>query len=154
MITRNATITLREVTRETLLDVLRLDVSEVQRQYVASNAKSIAQAHFEPHAWFRAIYADDTPVGFVMLYDDPDKADYFLWRFMIDHRYQKLGFAKRALELLIAHVRTRPNATKLGVSCVPGGDASPCSFYKRMGFIPTGEVDGGEVVMSLSLSPA
>ena len=35
-------------------------------------AFSIAEAHFSPLAWFRAVYAGDTPVGFVMLSDDPD----------------------------------------------------------------------------------
>ncbi len=150
--TKDATITLREVTKETLWDILKLDVSDAQKTYVARNSESIAQAYFQPHAWFRAIYADDTPVGFVMLYDDPEKAKYFLWNFMIDQRYQKLGFGKRALKLLIVHVRTRPNATQLGVGCVPTGDASPCPFYEQMGFVPTGEVINDEVMLSLSLS--
>jgi diamine N-acetyltransferase len=151
MISKLSVITLQEISQATLLSILRLDVSDRQKNYVASNAKSIAEAYFEPKAWFRAIYADETPVGFLMLYDDPEKAEYFLWRFMIDVNYQKLGFAKRALELLIQHVKTKPNAIKLGVSCVPDGEESPCPFYIKMGFVPTGEVDDGEVVMSLAL---
>ena len=35
---------------------------------------SISEAHFWPTGWFRAIYADDTPVGFVMI-DDHYLAD-------------------------------------------------------------------------------
>jgi hypothetical protein len=34
----------------------------------------LLRRYFEPKAWFRAIYADETPVGFVMLFDDPDEA--------------------------------------------------------------------------------
>ena len=151
MITKESAISLQEITKKTLRTILKLDVSPAQKNYVASNAYSISEAYFEPYAYFRAIYADETPVGFLMLYDDSEKVEYFLWRFMIDQNYQKLGFAKRALELLIAHVKTRPNATKLGVSCVPEGEESPCPFYIKMGFIPTGEVDNGEVVMSLTL---
>lgn len=151
MITKESLVTLREITKETLRAVLKLNVSETQKNYVAPNAYSIAEAYFEPRAYFRAIYADETPVGFLMLYDDPEKAEYFLWRFMIDQEFQKLGFAKRALDLLIQHVKTRPNASKLGVSCVPDGLESPCPFYIKMGFVPTGEVDDGEVVMSLVL---
>ena len=65
---RDSTISLREITRETLRDVLRLKVAPEQEKFVATNAVSIAQAHFYPEtAWFRAIYADDTPVGFVMI---------------------------------------------------------------------------------------
>jgi diamine N-acetyltransferase len=151
VIDKASLVSLREVTKETLRSILKLDVHNTQKKYVAPNSYSIAEAYFEPKAWFRVVYADETPVGFLMLYDDPEKSEYFLWRFMIDAQYQKLGFAKRALELLIQHVKTRPNATKLGVSCVPDGEESPCPFYIKMGFVPTGEVDGGEVVMLLTL---
>ena len=61
-------ITLKEITEETLRSVLELEVSKDQKKFVAPNAVSIAQAHFSKNAWFRAIYANDTPVGFVMLY--------------------------------------------------------------------------------------
>ena len=62
------TVTLKEVTRETLRAVCKLDAGDGATQ-VAPNAVSIAEASFYDEAWFRAIYEDDTPVGFVMLYD-------------------------------------------------------------------------------------
>jgi diamine N-acetyltransferase len=152
VVTRTSTVSLREITSESLRPILRLKVFPEQEKYVASNAVSIAQAYFHrDNAWFRAIYADETPVGFLMLDDRPDEASYFLWRFMIDARYQKFGYGKRALELLINHVRTRPNAKELGVSCVPEGEGSPCPFYEKMGFVYTGEDDEGELVMKLKL---
>jgi diamine N-acetyltransferase len=149
-ITRASVVTLREVTKEDHVTVLDLRVTPEQEKFVAGNAFSVAQAYFEEKAWFRAIYADNTPVGFVMLYDDAAKCEYFLWRFMIDKRYQKFGFGKRAIELLIEHVKTRPNATELGVSCVPG-DGSSCPFYEKLGFVYTGEKDEDELVMKLQL---
>ncbi len=109
-----------------------------------------AQAHFEEKAWFRAIYAGETPVGFVMLYDDPEKTDYFLWRFMIDQSYQGRHFGERALKLLIDHVRAEPGATELLVSYVPAA-GSPEPFYRAAGFVDTGEISDGEVVMRLAL---
>jgi diamine N-acetyltransferase len=60
-VSQDARITLREVTAEDVNAILRLSVKEHQKQLVASNAVSIAQAHFRPEAWFRAIYADDIP---------------------------------------------------------------------------------------------
>jgi diamine N-acetyltransferase len=147
----DATVTLREVSKETVGSIIRLKVSPGQEQFVASNAVSIAQAYFDREtAWFRGIYADDVPVGFVMLSDDPAKEEYFLWRFMIDARYQGHGFGRRAIELLIEYVRTRPGAKALMVSCVPG-DGSPCPFYEKLGFIYTGEVDEDELVLRLDL---
>ena len=87
----NATVSLREITAATLRAVLRLEVAENQQRFVADNATSIAEAHFEPKAWFRAIYAGETPVGFVMLYLDREQPLYYLWRYMIDRRYQGHG---------------------------------------------------------------
>ena len=54
-LTPDETVTLREVTRENLHQVLQLKVKPEQEQFVANNAVSIAQAYFEPKAWFRAI---------------------------------------------------------------------------------------------------
>ena len=61
-----------------------------------------------------------------------------------------LGFGRRALESFIDHVRTRPNATELFTSYVPG-EGSPGPFYIRLGFEETGEVDDGENVVKLVL---
>lgn len=149
-LTRAAAVTLREITQDTVRDIIRLKVSPEQTRFVADNATSIAQAYFEPRAWFRAIYADETPVGFVMLYDDPDAAEYYLWRYMLDSRYQRLGFGRRALEQVIDYVRSRPNARALRTSYVPG-EGSPEMFYAGLGFVNTGEVDDGENVMHLDL---
>lgn len=153
-VTRDARVSLREVTKENLRTILKLKVHPEQEQFVAPNAVSVAQAYFDREvAWFRAIYADDTPVGFLMLYDDPHEPEYFLWRFMIDARYQKLGFGWRALELLVDYVRSRPGASWLGTSCVPE-EGGPGPFYERFGFRYTGEEDEGELVMRLELEGA
>jgi len=149
-VTADADVTLREVTGESLRHILNLKVKPEQERFVASNAVSIAQAHFEPKAWFRAIYADETPVGFLMLFDDPDAPEYYLWRYMIDSRHQRLGFGRRALQLLIDHVRARPGAKELLLSYVPD-EGSPEPFYASLGFVNTGEVHDGENVMRLVL---
>lgn len=154
---QDARVTLREVTAENVNAILRLSVKEPQKQLVASNAVSIAQAHFHPEAWFRAIYADETPVGFVMLYDShlgehlPQNDYYEVWRFMIDGRYQGKGFGRRAMELVIAHVKTRPNAKLLflGHRREPGNAGG---FYQKFGFEYTGNAEeGGDVEMRLVL---
>ncbi len=160
-VTRASQVTLREITGETLRPILKLSktLSEVQQTHVADNATSIAQAHFEPHAWFRGIYADDTPVGFIMLYIGPDDDGpaepahpivWFLWRFMIAGPYQKLGFGRRALELIFDLVRQQ-GGTELLVSCHEGPDG-PEGFYRRLGFIPNGKRYGEELGLVLALA--
>ncbi len=144
----DAVITLREVTAETVGQVCKLSdtLSDPQKKMVAPNAYSIAQAYFEKHAWFRAVYADDVPVGFVMLYDDAEKDHVYLWRFMIAGERQGRGYGRRALELVLEHARTRHNAREITASYVPmEGGAGP--FYRKLGFEPTGEMEGEEVVI-------
>ncbi len=143
-------MTLREVTAETVRAICALAVRPEQRDYVAANALSIAQAHFEPRAWFRAIYAGETPIGFVMLHDDAEKQEYFLWRLMIDAEHQGKGYARTALDLVVEHVRRRPGAREL-FSSYREGDHSPGGFYRSYGFVETGEVENGEVLIVLEL---
>jgi diamine N-acetyltransferase len=83
-----STIELREITKDSLAAVLDLAVEPEQEQYVATNARSIAEAHFEPHAWCRAVYADDIPVGFVMAYRDPPKT---FWGLALHDRCRSPG---------------------------------------------------------------
>lgn len=151
IVSPDAVVSLRPVTPENVYEVLRLKVTTEQEQFVANNARSLAEAAYNPFAWPRAIYADETAVGFVMLYDDPHKAEYFLWRLLIDHRYQRMGFGRQAIRQVIDYVAGRPNATRLGVSYVPA-EGSPQPFYAGLGFVDTGEVDEDELIMQLDLS--
>jgi diamine N-acetyltransferase len=146
----NADVTLREVTRDTLWAVLNLRVSKEQEHFVAPNAVSIAQAHYSREAWFRAIYADETPVGFVMLAQDLDKGKYFLWRFMIDAEYQKKGYGRKALQLIIERVRSMPFADELRLT-YHKAEGCPQPFYEKLGFRDTGQMLGDEYEMRLKL---
>ena len=145
-------VTLREITKENWRDIVRLKVAPHQEQFVASNAMSIAEAHFNPEvAWFRAIYAGDMPVGFLMLEDNVAQQEYFLWRFMIAEQYQGCGYGRKTLELFFAHVKTRPGAVAVETSCVPA-KGGPGPFYEKMGFVYTGkEEENGELVMRREL---
>ena len=154
-VTRESVICLREMTPDNFEEVLRLKVSPDQEKFVAPNVASIAEAHFSDQAWYRAIYADETPVGFVMLSDETlgDHENPLccgLWRLMIDQRYQRMGFGRRALELIVEHVRSQPPPRILLTSYLPG-DGSAREFYGKFGFKPTGAIDGGEIVMRYEL---
>jgi len=150
-------VTLREITAETVVAICNLSdtLSEAHQRMVAPNALSIAQAHFSEHAWFRAIYGDEAPVGFIMLYHgpghhDPEKEVYFLWRLMVAGPYQGMGFGRRGLELLIDKVKAE-GATDLLASCEQG-DGNPEGFYRTLGFVRDGTMYGHEVGLRLDLT--
>lgn len=143
-------INLREVTKENLVEILKVKTKDSQKGLVAMNAVSIAQAHYHEEAWFRGIYAGDTAVGFVMLSDKPEEPEYFLWRFMIGEEFQGKGYGAQALELLKDYVRTRPNATELMCSIIEREDG-PREFYEKQGFVSLDKYDEGELIMSCQL---
>ena len=154
MVTRDSVISLREITRDSLDVFLKMDVTEDQKKsrLVAPNPVSIAQAHFyQDIAWFRGIYADETPVGFVMLADDATQETYMLWRLMIDAQYQKMGFGSQAVMRIIDYVKTRPGAEVLMVSHSES-EGNPGPFYEKLGFVYNGEKQYGELVMLLDLA--
>jgi diamine N-acetyltransferase len=148
-------VRLREITAKTVRQICRLSdtLSEAHQHMVAPNAVSIAEAHFNEYAWFRAIYAGEEPVGFIMLYigpddDQPDKTIHFLWRFMIAGPYQGMGFGDKALRIVIEDLKTR-GVSELRTSCGLG-EGSPESFYLKMGFVPTGRMLGEEKELNLA----
>ena len=143
-------IELREITAATVGAIVRLDAGDCSRQ-LAPNAVSIAQAHFEPAAWFRAVYATGEPVGFVKLCDPslasaPESPRFDLWRLMIDKSQQGRGVCRAAVERLIDHVRTRPGAAELYTS---RESETLAHLYGALGFRYTGEEDDGELAQSL-----
>lgn len=149
-------IRLCPVTGQNLNAVCALDAGDDGRQ-VAPNVRSMAQAAVHPHAWPRAICAGERLVGFLMLYDptlaaEPEEREFFLWRLMIDRRQQRNGFGQAAVSQLIDHVRSRPGASQLLVSYAEHA-ASLGRFYGSLGFVATGEVDDGEIVMARKLDP-
>lgn len=151
-----AHVTLREITASTVRTITSLAVRPDQVRFVATNAESLAQALFAPEAWYRAIYLENEPVGFVMLSDDsmrqppPEMPEVWIWRFMVDGRHQQKGIGRSALRLVIEHVRTKRSFGHLMLSYVPGV-GSPERLYRSLGFVPTGQVQEGEVVMALDL---
>jgi diamine N-acetyltransferase len=154
-------VSLREITEDNRAAVEALAVTEEQSYFVASVTQSLQDAEDYPDArpWYRAVYADDEPVGFVMISDGITVDDstyvgpYSLWRLLIDRRFQGRGYGTATLDLIVDHVRTRPDARTFLVSHVVG-PASPVTFYRQHGFQLTGKVHEGEPILELDLYPA
>ncbi len=129
-----------------------------QENFVDGVVLSLAEAAATPgpNPWYRAIYADETPVGFLMIADDVPPGDglipwrYYLWRMLIDGRYQRHGYGRAALDRLTEYLRERPGADAL-VTSVVTGEGSPLEFYLRYGFELTGEWFDHEQVLRLPL---
>ena len=157
--TSSSGLHLREITPSDRAVVAALTVTAEQSDYVAGVAESLVEADETPDAcpWYRAIYDGDLPVGFVMI-SDGIPADhpeylgpYYLWRLLVDHRYQGRGYGSGALALVVDYLVThRPDARVLITSTVQG-PRSPIGFYLGQGFRDTGTVHDDERVLELDL---
>ena len=97
----------------------------------------------------RAIYAGETPVGFLMTSEIPENGMYFLWRIMVDAKHQGKGYGRRAGELLIERIRNSGNSKELLTSHLKG-DQDAGGSYEKLGFEYAGEIHGkNEQVMRL-----
>src|SRR3954464_8710656 len=148
-------VSLRPLTESNRQAVEALRVSPSQERFVSGVAKSLCEAaeHPDARAVYWAVYADDAPVGFVMIADEvasPGYTPQYLWKLLIDERYQRQGFGTATLDLIVEYFRGRPGVEVLNTSAGQG-DGSPISFYERYGFARTGEVSDDEVVLQLRL---
>jgi diamine N-acetyltransferase len=149
-------VSLRPIDESNRDAVEALDVSPEQRRFVSNAADSIREAAREPdgRALYWAVYADETPVGFVMISDDVGGPGYFpqyLWKLFIDHRYQGRGYGRATLDLVADYFRRRPEVDVMRTSCGQG-DGSPLGFYEHYGFEQTGEiVFDNEILLRLPL---
>lgn len=142
---------MRDVTYENWEECIALRVSEAQRKMVAPNVYSLAQAKVQPECVPLAIYADGTMVGFVMYALDRDDGNWWIYRLMIDERYQGRGYGRAALEQVIARIRQEPGCDKIIVSIKPDNTVAR-TLYRSVGFVETGQQIGGEDVMCLAVA--
>ncbi len=151
-------VELREITEANRDAVLALRTTPAQEQFVSTVRYSLDEAAQNPQGnpWFRAIYANGQPVGFVMLSWDLDpvppdmNGPWFLWKLLIDHRHQGKGYGREVVRQVVELVRAA-GGQELLTSYVPG-DGSPAGFYARLGFVPRGDLDpDGEVILRLPL---
>lgn len=136
-------VTLREIDRKNLDAVLALEVAEGQERYVSTTAVSLAQARESREtAWPFAVYADETPVGFLMFGFYEKYGYYTLWKFLIDRRFQHKGYGRQALKLGIEWMKEKFSITELYTGCILGNEAAR-NLYLSLGFEPTGLVEDG-----------
>ncbi len=149
----------RDVDFYNLSALLKLKVSDAQDKYVAPNAVTIAQYHYEPAGWVRGLFDGDTAVGLLAMldpsiaspsYEDGDPTDGgYMWRLLIGAEHQGKGYGRQAVEIAKNLCRDW-GYTKLYTSAVPG-DLTPIPFYESCGLRQTGRMLDGEVELVADL---
>jgi len=148
----------RKVTDEIFEEFIELEVKPNQKnnfyfKRTKPNLWTLAQAYiYHPHRKCLAVYSDDTLIGSVFYSpstappDHPKEA--WITRFMIDQRYQGKGYGRKTMELLLRTIQEENGgqAVRVGLSYEPHNEGAE-RFYHNLGFVPSGKMLGGQVVV-------
>lgn len=159
-------IKLKKINRNNVGEILKLEVFDNQKSFVATNNSSIIEAYIaitdNNDVFTFGIYKDDAPIGFLMIgynvnSDDEGapsiaKGNYNIWRLMIDKKFQGKGFGKKVMDLALEFVNTFPCGTAkyCWLSYESDNDVER-QLYKSVGFVETDEKDGDEIVAIMKL---
>lgn len=146
-------ITLKKIDESNFIDCFNLKLAEGQNKFVSHPIRSLAQAYVYYHQCTPfGIYAGDIMVGYVMVIYDYDTNEYNLWHLMIDRRYQGMGYGKQAVRLCLGYIRQNPFGlgTAVLLTCHEENTVA-VSLYKSLEFQETGNRDGEEIEMKLTL---
>ena len=157
---------LKKINRNNIGEILKLEVFDNKKSFVATNNSSIIEAYIaiteNNHVFTLGIYNDHTPIGFLMIGFDVNSGDegapriakgnYNIWRLMIDKKFQGKGFGKKAMDLALEFINTFPCGTAkyCWLSYESDNDIAR-QLYKSVGFVETSEKDGEEIVAILEL---
>lgn len=141
-------VSLKEIDRHNFFDVIDLKVAEEQKSFVATNLFSLAQAKAFPECNCLAIYHEEKLVGFTMYCMDFDDKEYWIYRLMIDAKYQSKGYGKAAMEKLIELIKEDKDHQVIYLSFEPENDRAK-EMYEKLGFEADGRVIDGEIVYRL-----
>lgn len=144
-------LTLREINMDNFRECIRLSVAEDQREFVASNMYSLAEAKADGVSNPLAIYADETMVGFAMYWFDAEHNLGYIDRLMVDQRFQGQGYGRFAMTEVIRRLKENPGCQRIHISFHPDNHAAEGLYYS-LGFRRNGEMEEGEVVMMLELA--
>ncbi|MCU5684966.1 GNAT family N-acetyltransferase [Bacillus wiedmannii] len=129
---------LKPIDKSNWKEAIRLSVKEEQQTFIASNLYSIAEVQFLDNFYAKGIYLDEKMIGFTMFGIDPDDNNYWIYRLMIDERFQGKGIGKQAIYLVIDEIR-RNNHTNISLIMIGYAPENLTAkfVYKQVGFIET-----------------
>ena len=136
-----AKVHLRKITLDNFQECISLEVNENQKEFLATNVKSLAQAYVNPNLFPFAIY-DGAVMGYIqpqlpmigfVMYEIVGGIGFIL-RLMIDSKYQQQGYGKATMLEVIRRLKLYPEVELIATSYKRGNEAAS-KFYRSIGFI-------------------
>lgn len=138
-------ITFQKINADNWEDCIELTLTTEQEQFMASNLYSIAEAQFLPNFDSVGIYYQQEIIGYLLYGIDADDGNFWIYRLMIDQKYQRQGYGKQAIKQLI-HILQQENPLKIPFLYLGyhPDNMTAKQFYQSIGFEEVGIADWGE----------
>ena len=143
-------IRLELVNKDNFDQVLDLEVAPKDQRRVASVEYSLAQAwlYRDSEVLFPyAVKSGQLTVGFLLLSYQHMENSYYIWRLLIDQKYQNQRFGKEVIQQVLQRARDDQQCHKVTVNYVIGNHKMRY-ILEKFGFQPVG-LDGQEMKMEL-----
>ncbi|MHB0883742.1 GNAT family N-acetyltransferase [Paenibacillus sp. SEL1] len=139
-------ITLKAVDKHNWEACAELKPTPEQKRFMVSNLFSIAECQFLDGFLSKAIYNDDELIGFTMYGLDPDDGNYWVYRFMIDERFQGQSYGYNAMLLVIDEIRKASDRTDVIMIGYKPDNELARKLYSKTGFREKGISPWGEML--------
>jgi diamine N-acetyltransferase len=137
------------VTPENWRDIAAVAPRDDQREFVSASAAAYMLLGEREGVWTSlGIAAEGRIVGHAMWATDPADGTRWIGGVIIDAPAQGRGLGRAAMVAMIERLRALPGATAVRLSVLPANSAAT-ALYESLGFVPTGEHDGDQVVLEL-----
>ncbi|GJM68646.1 spermidine acetyltransferase [Paenibacillus macerans] len=139
-------IRLQRINKDNWEECAALRPGKEQQQFIAPNVYSIAEAQFLHGFSSMAVYKHETMIGYALYGIDPDDNNYWMYRFMIDRRFQGKGYGFMAVCKIIEEIRNRQDRTDVLILGYKPENERARRLYLKAGFVEDGLAPWGEVI--------
>jgi len=143
-------VSLHAVSSENWRDVAALQVTEVQRAFVAEPSYYLARCCYGKDWHPLAIYTDARVIGFMIWALDPADGSCWLGGVLIDQACQGQGYSREAVRAAIRMRSEAEGYQDFALSYSPSNTRAK-HLYEMLGFVETDDWEGNEIVARLSV---
>ncbi|AXY56372.1 GNAT family N-acetyltransferase [Acinetobacter chinensis] len=148
-------IEIREIDKDNCFDVCELTgnkdgIGTIFEDFLCCNAISLTESKFYPECKPKALYSNDTLIGFFMYKQfSPEDTEVEVCRFMIDHKYLGKGYGRQSFAAILEFFKS--NGIKTVNIMIDDDNIIAKKLYTSFGFTFTGKILKEELYYQLNL---
>ncbi|MFD2176026.1 GNAT family N-acetyltransferase [Veronia pacifica] len=144
-------VNLREITKDIWFEMLDVEITKEQENYVALPSEAIAASKFYDYYVNRGVYLEDKPIGFIQYYPNHENgkpSEIFIDQLLIDVSFQGRGYGSEAIKIVLEEIKQLEGFKSISICHVEGHDAMK-KFFEQFNFTVVEQDEFDETIMEL-----